>query len=713
MIGLTPRRGVGRLATVPREWLVLAVVYAAFAALYVWQASQRVAPTIFTDELELTQISRAIAETGHPARRGVAYDVTSLVPWLTAPFWWIDSTVRAYGAVKAFQALVMTATLFPAYGLARFVVGRRWAVFAAVGTVAAPALSYAPILVEEPFGYLFGTLAVYLTMRAVARPTWTSWIGALLGVGVAAASRSQLVILLVPLGVALLWLWWDGARARAWRATWSTSDWIGAVVIGIGSLVALSAYAGSQSEEWRKTTTHWKGRMWEYGVWATGAWSIGVGLVPAIALLAILARRRHVYACRRARAFAVTGAATAAAIIWYGALKGAYLSTVFSSLVVERNVIYLTPLAFAATAAVLAHRDVSWRWVLLSAAVVYYVATRTPTRLDSFPYYEAHGLSILAFLNRELTLAATTIDTIVVVACLVAAAGVVAMCLSWRSARIPQSIVVALVGLVLCWNVTNEVYAADGEARSSRSLLVGYGTPPNWIDLTTGGRSVTILGQTMNANPLHLFLTEFFNRRVKHVWSIDGSGPGPGPTLTPDVASADGTLTPPAGTDLALATDGVELQGAQLTQRGRPPLTILDQGRLRLVASRSGIDPVDGWTKRRAAFNQFDTPGRPQTATLTLSRWAFCNPEIPLPSEVVVRIGPVVVGEDRQPALGSVLRVERLRVPPCAVVPVTLRTPSGPWRIEIDSDTFVPEKVDPSSTDPRELGVVATLEIGP
>ena len=40
------------------------------AALYAWQASRHPVPTIFTDELELTQLSRAIAETGEPARRG-------------------------------------------------------------------------------------------------------------------------------------------------------------------------------------------------------------------------------------------------------------------------------------------------------------------------------------------------------------------------------------------------------------------------------------------------------------------------------------------------------------------------------------------------------------------------------------------------------------------------------------------------------------------
>ena len=55
--------------------------YFALAALYAWQAWRRETPTIFTDELELTQLSRAIAETGEPARRGEPYGFATLVAY--------------------------------------------------------------------------------------------------------------------------------------------------------------------------------------------------------------------------------------------------------------------------------------------------------------------------------------------------------------------------------------------------------------------------------------------------------------------------------------------------------------------------------------------------------------------------------------------------------------------------------------------------------
>jgi len=73
--------------------------YLLLATLYAWQAWRRETPTIFSDELETTQISRAIAETGHAARRGEPYGFTSLVPWFTAPFWWLHPVATAYESI--------------------------------------------------------------------------------------------------------------------------------------------------------------------------------------------------------------------------------------------------------------------------------------------------------------------------------------------------------------------------------------------------------------------------------------------------------------------------------------------------------------------------------------------------------------------------------------------------------------------------------------
>ena len=69
----------------PAALATLVFIYAATVALGLWQASNRPVPTIFTDELELTQLSRAISATGEAARRGQPYGLATLVAYVLAP----------------------------------------------------------------------------------------------------------------------------------------------------------------------------------------------------------------------------------------------------------------------------------------------------------------------------------------------------------------------------------------------------------------------------------------------------------------------------------------------------------------------------------------------------------------------------------------------------------------------------------------------------
>src|SRR5262249_30970629 len=120
--------------------LPLATVFVALLAIYAWEASRHASPWVFTDELELSQISRAIEATGHGARRGDPYFWQTLYTWLIAPAWSFASTSTAYAAAKYIGVVTMTLSVVPAYFLARTVVQPRTALFAAAGTAAVPAL---------------------------------------------------------------------------------------------------------------------------------------------------------------------------------------------------------------------------------------------------------------------------------------------------------------------------------------------------------------------------------------------------------------------------------------------------------------------------------------------------------------------------------------------------------------------------------------------
>ena len=179
----------------------------------------------------------------------------------------------------------MTAAIFPAYFLARLVVSRPYAIFAAVGAAAAPALSYSPFLVDEPLAYPAATLAFLLIARAAAagqragRSAWRSRRAASAsssGRSSRSCSRSSRLVLL----------------ARLWR-TERASAVAGDVVGGrLGRLRGAPRPASRSSSRPRSdagrpagTWRHGflKERMLEYGLWAVGALAIGIGVVPLIA----------------------------------------------------------------------------------------------------------------------------------------------------------------------------------------------------------------------------------------------------------------------------------------------------------------------------------------------------------------------------------------------------------------------------------------------
>ena len=103
----------------------LATVFVALLALYAWEAARHSTPWLFTDELELSQISRSIEATGHGGRRGDPYFWQTLYTWLIAPAWAASSTSTAYEIVKYIGVIVMTLTVVPTYFLARTIVSRR------------------------------------------------------------------------------------------------------------------------------------------------------------------------------------------------------------------------------------------------------------------------------------------------------------------------------------------------------------------------------------------------------------------------------------------------------------------------------------------------------------------------------------------------------------------------------------------------------------
>jgi len=699
----------------------LLVVYFGLAALYAWQASRHPVPTIFTDELELTQLARAISETGEAARRGEPYGLATLVAYVLAPVWWLGSATASYAAAKLLLVLAMTATVFPAYGLARLVVSKWYALAAAGAAAAIPAFAYSSILVEEPLAYPLATLALWLIARMLVAPSWGRLAAALAISAIATWTRTQLSVLFAVLALGLLWLAWESVPVRNWRASWSRWDWAGAITIAIGAVLAFSAAMGHASTAWRNTTFIYKDRIFEHATWAVGALAIGIGVIPLIVGVAALARPKGEPRDPETRAFVVTSAAALAAFLWYAGIKGAYLSTTFGTYVYERNVIYLAPVLFAGTALAFT-RGVGRTWAIaVSAVATVYVVNAVPIALD-YPYYEAHGLAILAFANRELGWSEGAIDNGLIAVSLMAVAVVVALRLLRRG-----SIAFGVLGgvaavLVATWSMTTQVYAAEGERILSKQVERNLPKPYNWVERATGGGSVVVLGQQIS-DPTNIWLTEFFNPSVRKMWSLDGTAIRVGaPILTPDLDATDGTLAPSPGTDYALAVNGVALQAPVVARRKNAVLYRLDGRPIKLQEALIGRES-DGWIvassgekTARASYTRYDVSGDgPGFAIVKLTRKGWCpRPGRRGVGRVTARIGPVTIGPDKQPAIGRVTDSRTFLLPDCEANGAFLSAPNSPWRVEVEiTPTFSPNALDPDSSDRRELGGVLDVDFQP
>ena len=685
------------LAAVP-----LLTVFVWFALAYAWQAWLVATPFVFIDELKYTQIARSIAESGTLSRRGEPAGLDTLAEVLTAPAWLVSDTATAYALAKAIGAFAMTAAVFPAYALARMLVSRGWALFAAAGSAAIPAFVYAGLILEEPFAYPVAATFFWLLVRALVVRTRWAWAWATGVALVAPFVRGQLAILVGILGLAALATAWNGERARRLRAGWDRWDRAGAILLAVVAVVALNSLFAQASFTWERATGDYKGRMIEYGLWAGGAFAIGLGILPAVLGLASLSRGGRTRTAAERALTLVLGIAVVAFGL-YTAAKAAHLSTVFATRVAERNLIYLAPLLFVATAAWLERPRLRPVALAVAAAVVLLMVTVTPIVLD-YPYFEAPGYSILVAGNRDFALPTATLETIVVAVFL---AGILlALAVAFLRRRTPAIggvLAAAVACSIVAWNLAGELYAAAGSNTAAGDLLEGFVDPPDWVDAAPGGAETLFLGkQVTNPNGIHLL--EFWNRSIDKVWSVDGTAPGPGHIVTPDLASAAGELFPDPHVPYVVADPGIEVVGRVVAAEGpwrlyrvAPPL--------RLRNSTTGIF-ADGWMSDESGYSQFATPGnRPGTMQVTISRAGWTGKDVP--GGVTIRLGTLVVGEDKQPAIGRVTAVRRWTVDSGKQRTFSIPTPPPPFRVEVSIDpTFVPAKLDPSKSDVRELGAV-------
>lgn len=692
MTAPTPARG-GLLERVLSAYPLL-LAYVLLLMLYGWQTSRHSTPWLFTDELKWAQESRGIAHHGTAQIRGEHAGFSSLYPYVIAPSWWATATSTGYAAAKYINAVVMAASLFPAYGLSRLFAPRAAAVAAGIATAAIPALVYTGLLIPEPLAYFWAALALWLMARAFVRRTVGPTSAAIVAVAIAPAVRSELAVLIVVGGVAIAVIAATGASGRRLIGSWSVIERIGAAALVLVVAFYFGALLTHHSDAWR-TGTFYHHRMFEYGMWAVGAFTIGIGVLPSVVALAWLLGNRFREERERVLGALLIGAVSGFGV--YTAVKASKLSTIFAIRIEERNFIYVAPVVFAVVAAWAVAGRTRFVPLALSAGAVAYLLDVTPYHNNEDFYSDAPGLSVLQWLNREYFFTTTDARRLLYGILIGSVAAIAAVELLVRRRRLRYLAVPAgalLAVLVIGWNLWGEAAAADGSNRFARGFRSVLPTPPDWIDRSTGGHRTMFIGQSL-AGSNAFWSLEFWNQSLQDVWSTDATAPGPGPTVTPDFADTTGVVRPQLPLDWIVATPGIDPVGRPLAPVGGLRLFQVPHP-IRLRATTAGLSSDAAWMSTAAAYVRFGArSAKPGTATVTLSRTAACNGDF-VDSPVTIRISRLRINADHQPAAGQLLALRHVLVKsnPCDPRVFSFRV-RPPFRIDLSAArTFQPSEFD-------------------
>jgi hypothetical protein len=653
----------------------------------------------------------------------------SLYSYLIAPAWWIHDTGTSYAVVKAIGVAVMTASIFPAYSLARRLTSRLPALLAATAVAATPAFVYSSLLALEPLAYAWSVLCLWLIVEALTtRQRW--WIAASVAAALLApAMRSELAVIPASYLAAVGLFWFTGEGGQRWRRGWSVRDWSGFVVLIVGMVIFANAYASHRSGELVTATQIYRDRLLPYSLWAAGAVMIGIGVLPLVAGLAALFPGRWSNRTRTERAFMAISIPLLLTFGYYTAVKAVFLSTVLTVGVAERNLIYAAPILLIATALFFERRQAHPLALAGAAAFALYLIQTTPYHMEVHFYGDAPGFSILQSANR--VLAFTPHDARLALYAILALS--VALAIATVAARGPAvRSAIAVAGVfVIAWSLTGQITGARASHEAGGQLLQNFPSPYDWIDRATHGAPTAFLGQQLSTGQEGIWLLEFWNRSIQGVYSTDGTTIGPGPSRYAALVSTDGALDVDPKFKYAVTNEGVNLVGRVVATKyhyvgGAPsPWTLYRVTRpMRLLNSVEGVFP-DRWFGKAtsydkdpetSAYTQFATPGnRRGYLVVTVSRAGGGRT---LAANVRVRVGTVRLDATsfgfNSPLIDKLLAERRLHVKSDLNKTFVIPAPAAPFRADVKVwPLFSPHLLNPANSDQRFLAAQVSYRFVP
>jgi 4-amino-4-deoxy-L-arabinose transferase-like glycosyltransferase len=647
-------RAAERAAAIP-TWLVLGGVVAVSAVVRFVISLSYPSPWTWTDELLYGELAKSFAATGHFAIRdvpgragfGVVY------PLLISPAYALFTSIpAAYTLIKAINAVAMSLGAVPTYLLARRLVGRWFALMAALLVLALPGFAFtAQVMTENAFFTVF-VFWCWTLVRALERPSLGRQVAAIALIVVAYLTRPQ-GILLVPalLTAVVLVTVLDALAARERRlgrallqsagryvATWVIFAAAGGaylvlqlVVRGETWRVALfgPTYAQLGAEHYSVTdVSHWL-------VYHAGELAFSVAVIPFAALLLVVFAGLDPR--ERWRELRVLAAVFFSASAWLLVGVAAFATTPYAQRLVERDVMYLGPLSLVALMVSLGSGLLWRRRTSAAVAALVTVGFVAAAPFTSFltPSAANDSFSVLALesvLDRHLV-GVGQLQTAVIAGAVIAATIFL---------LVPRRLALALPACVLLsFALANGPIHTRTEFASKQARLGGVQARRDWIDRALGTQPVVTALWSGRAAFVSLWDNEFFNRSVGKVYNFAGPPDGlPQETVTLDPATGAVMLAGrPLRAKYVLADSSMTVAGTPVASDPGVGMTVYrTPGPLRVNAEIGGIYP-DRWSGPTVTYRRYACAGGHLTAMLLSDRDLH-----PTPQTIVAGSGSQVLG---------------------------------------------------------------------
>jgi hypothetical protein len=542
---------------VPRSYgIVVALVVIVSAAVRWWATRGIVSPLIAPDEMVYSLLGRGLYRHGSLTILGGPTGFYSLVvPVFVGLPLSLGDLELGYRLLKLAQAVAMSLAAVPVYLWGRTLMPRRWALVAAVCTVALPGLAYSGLVLSEVEFYPLLICAAWAAAATIARPSRRNVCLSLIVFALVVLTRLQ-ALALAPAFVGAMFLDAAIARSRQRLATAGLAlgaiGLVAAIWVGVTTLSGRSPLGAYESA----FGSYSFGSSAHFVIYDAADVALFAGIFPVCALFVLVWRSlRSGEHDAKARAFVAVSISVVVSML----LEVGVFSSRHVDVLAERNLIALAPILFLGFALWLARGGPGGqveRSVVGLAVGACVLALPLRRFVVDAGRPDSPTVSFLLRLERAGSYRALEVGLDLAV--------VAAVCLFVILRRRALVLLPAIVVALLVWASFAESHVLVSQAKAQELQVLG--PHPRWIDQVVRAPVAFVYdGSDYWAT---VWENEFWNTRIQTVYDLpqtNVSGPMPQQQLSVltngDLRLGDGS---PARARFAVGTTSFTYRGTPI-----------------------------------------------------------------------------------------------------------------------------------------------------